>query len=555
MSASSKKKLRKENAAALLTEKQKQEQAEAKKLKTISIAFVALMLVVAITAASILVVRGVNNSGVLERNTIAAVINGEELNSVQMNYYLNDYIRNIYTQMKNTYGDSTAMYLSAYGLDVNKPLNEQMRDEKTGETWGDFYLAEALKKAKSDYALYAKAMAEDFKLSEEEQNSLDSAAQTMELYATIYGYKSADKYLEALYGFGSDVESYARYSKIATIASAYYNKHQESLKYDDATIREYEKDKKNDYTSFSYAVYALSTSSFLEGGTKNESTGAVTYTDAEKEAARAKAEEIANNLAKSADLAELDKAIAALEINKDNDKAAATRYTDYLYTDISEILQSWLVDEKRVENEMTVIPNEVTSTDADGKETKTTNGYYVVVFQSRNENLRHLANVRHLLVKFKGGKTGTDGNITYSDAEKAEAKAEAERLLQVWKDGKATEETFISMVKAYTDDTASAENGGLYEDIHPKSNYVETFRNWSIDTDRKPGDTAVLISDYGYHIMFYSSDDELTYRDYMIQEDLRAKDQEEWSKAIVDAATAKIEKTNRLNLDIVLAYM
>ena len=84
MSASNKKKLRKENAAAELTAKQQKQQAEAKKLKTISVTFVVLMLVVALTAASILVVRAVNNTGIIDRNTIAAVTGKHELNSVQM---------------------------------------------------------------------------------------------------------------------------------------------------------------------------------------------------------------------------------------------------------------------------------------------------------------------------------------------------------------------------------------------------------------------------------------------------------------------------------------
>ena len=553
MSASSKKKLRKENAAAQLTEKQRKEQAEAKKLKQMTVSFIAIMLVVALTAGTILVVRGVNQSGVFQRNTIAAVIDGTELNSVHMNYYLNDYIKNQYAQWESMYSTSTSLYLGLMGLDTQKPLDKQTYDPETGATWADQFLSEALKKAKSDYALYAKAMSEGFKLSEEQQQALDSNSSTLELYAMIYGYKNADKYLQALYGFGSDVETYNEYAKITTIAAEYYAQYGESLTYDMEAIREYEADKKLDYTSFNYAVYGLSQNSFLEGGTKDDK-GNTTYSDAEKEAALKKAKEVAENLAKSADIAELDKAIADLEINKDNKNAASSSYTDVFYTSITAAIREWLADEKRVENEMAVIPNEITSTDADGKEIKTTTGYYVVVFRSRNENLRPLANVRHLLVKFEGGKTGTDGNITYSDTEKAAAKVEAERLYEEWKNGEMTEESFIALIKKHTDD-ASKEIGGLYEDIHPQSSYVETFLNWSIDPDRKVGDTGIIVSEYGYHIMFYSSDDELTYRDYLVREDMRAEDLEEWYNGIVDASKANLEETKYLATDMILATL
>ena len=554
MSASSKKKLRKENAAAQLTEKQRKEQAEAKKLKQMTVSFIAIMLVIALTAGTVLIVRGVNQSGVFQKNTIAAIIEGEELNSVQMNYYLNDYIKNQYATWEGMYSSSTSLYLGLMGLDVNKPLDEQTYDPDTGATWGDFFLGEALKKATSDYALYAKATSEGFKLSEDVQASLDSNSQMLELYAMIYGYSNVNKYLQALYGYGSDLDSYNKYVEISSIASAYATQYNQGLTYDMEAIREYEADRKLDYTSFSYALYALSQSSFLEGGTKDEN-GNTTYSDAEKEAALKKAENIANTLALSVDIAELDQAIAGLEINKDNESAASSVYTDVFYTNISAILRDWLADEKRVENEMAVIPNEVTSTDADGKETKTVNGYYVICFQNRNENLRPLANVRHLLVKFEGGTTASDGSITYSDTEKATAKAEAEKLLKEWEDGAKTEESFIELVKKYTDDEASKETGGLYEDIYPGANYVENFLNWSIDPDRKVGDTAIIVSDYGYHIMFYSSEDELTYRDYMSREDMREADTEEWYNSIVDAFKSELKDSKYLATDMVLAHL
>lgn len=552
MSASNKKKLRKENAAAMLTEKQRQEQAEAKKLKAISVTFVVIMLVVALSAASILVIRAVNNSGVIDRNTLAATTGEHELNSVHLNYYFNDYIRNMYEQWHSMYGESVTMYTMMMGLDLNKPLDKQVYDKESGDTWADYFLKSALDKAKSDFALYDKAMAENFTLTKEEQEAFDSNMAQLDFYAMYYGYKNADKYLSASYGYGSDAESYIQYRKIATIASAYYTKHQDSLKYEDSDIREHEKKNPANYSSFSYSSYYVNSSDYLKGGTTSES-GSKVYSDAEKQAALAAAEEVAKKLAENKNVLDLDKAIAALEINKDKKDVATTKNTLMLYTSIPTALQSWLADEKRQDGEIAVVPNETTSKDEDGKETKTVNGYYVVVFQGRDNNLRPLANVRHLLVKFKGGTTDKNGNKVYSDTEKAAAKAEAERLLNVWKEGKATEETFIAMVKQYSDD-GSASTGGLFEDIHKASGYVDSFKNWSLDTARKPGDTGVIVSEYGYHVMYYSSDDALTYRDYMITEDLRTAEMEEWYDAIFEAATITAVNTNRLNMDMIIGH-
>ena len=92
MSASDKKKIRKEQSAALLTEKQKQQQAEAKKLRNQTIGFVVAMALVVCIVLGVLAVRAVNNSGIIQRNTIAVTIGEHELSSADMNYYYVDAI-------------------------------------------------------------------------------------------------------------------------------------------------------------------------------------------------------------------------------------------------------------------------------------------------------------------------------------------------------------------------------------------------------------------------------------------------------------------------------
>ena len=427
MSASDKKKLRKELTAAKQTERQKKDRAEARKLLATTVTFVVIMLVIVGVAIGVIWDRQAENSGRRDRKTIAATVGTHQLNSLQMNYYLTDEVRNTYSQWQEAYGSSVSLYASMMGIDVNSPINAQVYDQESGQTWADFFLESALEKAKSDYALYDKATADSFTLPADDQTALDSLSSQLDLYATYGGYADANKYLKAIYGKGADVKSYTDYVKIATVASAYYNQHKDSLTYDDAKIAAYEKDKFNNYSSFTYAHYYVSASSYLKGGTKDDK-GTTTYSDEDRAAALAEAEKIAKELAACTDIEALDKAVAALEINKDNKNAATTKNTAVMYNNIpTDTLKAWLSDNARTENEIGMVVNESVSVDADGKETKTTNGYYVVVFQSRNDNERYLANVRHILVAFEGGTTGSDGQKKYSDAEKAVAKTEAER--------------------------------------------------------------------------------------------------------------------------------
>jgi len=552
MSASSKKKLRKELSAAALTEKQLQEQKEAKKLKTISVVFIAVMIVVAITAAAVLIVRAVNNSGVIDRNTVAATVDDNEIDSLQMNYYYIDYIQDFYAQWYAQYGDYTGMYMLASGLDMSKPLNEQFQDQENGVTWADYFLQEALARAKNDYALYNKAMEENYTLTKSEQLVAEYNIDELEYYAAMRGYSNVEKYIKALYGAGADLESFEKYNNIMVTATAYYNNHNSSLTFDDAAIREHGEEHFDKFSAFSFASYYVNTGYYLGEPIVNEN-GLTVYTDAQKETARAAAESTAKKLVAAKNVEELNKAIAALDYNKDVTDVGCEINTDIPYASVPSAMQEWLSDKDRVQGDITYVANELSSFDDAGNPTTDVGGYYVVIYQGRNDNLRHLANVRHLLVKFEGGTTdSTTGVITYSEDEKAAAKAEAEVLLESWKTGKATEESFIALVKEHSDDT-TASTGGLIEDIHRDSNYVTNFKDWAVDSERKAGDTAVVESEYGYHVMYYVGDDPMTYREYLINEDLRAITQQEWFEDIVENVEAAIVETKRLNLDIAIA--
>ena len=181
-------------------------------------------------------------------------------------------------------------------------------------------------------------------------------------------------------------------------------------------------------------------------------------------------------------------------------------------------------------------------------------GYYVMLFVSRDDNHYNLANVRHILVNFEGGTTDENGNTTYSDEEKAAALEEAENLLTLYEMGEQTEEAFADLATANTDDTGSAETGGLYEDIAPVQGvYVESFTNWATDPAREAGDTGIIESTYGYHVMYYVGDDEMTYRDSMIFDEIQSETISTWYDGILSTGKVEEKDTSYLNKDIVLA--
>ena len=108
-----------------------------------------------------------------------------------------------------------------------------------------------------------------------------------------------------------------------------------------------------------------------------------------------------------------------------------------------------------------------------------------------------LINVRHILVMPKDA----DGDKKSTEAEWAEAKAEAESLYAEYQED-PTEEHFAALAKEHSEDRGSAANGGLYEDVYP-GQMVQTFNDWCFDAERKPGDTGIVETTYGYHVMYF----------------------------------------------------
>ena len=535
MSASSKKKLRKEQEAAKLTEKQLTAQKEAKKNHLYTSLFVVVMAVILVIALVVGVKQTITNSGIREKNTTALTVGGHELNSVEMNYFFMDAVNNFYSN----YGS----YASMFGLDVTKPLNEQFVDEEAGLTWADDFMTSAKDSAASTYAMVDAAAAAGFSLPEEDRAELESQLASLDLYATMYGYSNADAYLKAMYGTGASRKTYESYCEKQMLASAFYNNYAESLTYEDADLRAAEAENFGAYSSYSYNSYYLATSRFLTGGT-TDSEGNTTYSDEEKAASVAAAETAAKALTgkEITDAAALDAAIAALEIN--GGSGSSTYNENTLYSSLNASFQDWMADSSRKAGDVAYFP----STSGD-----TVSGYYVVMFQDSNDNNFAMKNVRHILVApshdHAEDETHEDGE-TYSAEELAAAKAAADEILASWKAGEATEESFALLANEKSAD-GDGVSGGLYENIYP-GQMVEAFENWCYDAARKTGDTDIVETEYGYHVMYFVGDSEMSYRDYQIENALRSNALNEWYTEAVAAMAQTEGSTQYIRKDLVL---
>ena len=119
------------------------------------------------------------------------------------------------------------------------------------------------------------------------------------------------------------------------------------------------------------------------------------------------------------------------------------------------------------------------------------------------KELGDMVSVRHILITVeKSGKDQNDKAIA-TDEDWEKCKAEAQRILDEFNKGEKTESEFGELAEEHSEDGGSNENGGLYTGITKNTNFVEPFLNWCMDESREVGDTDLVKTDYGYHIMYF----------------------------------------------------
>ncbi|MBQ7254752.1 MAG: peptidylprolyl isomerase [Oscillospiraceae bacterium] len=126
-------------------------------------------------------------------------------------------------------------------------------------------------------------------------------------------------------------------------------------------------------------------------------------------------------------------------------------------------------------------------------------------------------NVRHIL-------------IVPEDAENDEswtaAETRAQEIYERWKSEGATEDGFAELAEMESEDPGSKSTGGLYEGVYP-GQMVEAFNDWCFDASRKTGDSGIVRTEYGFHIMYFVSAEDTPYWLTQIDADYRnAKTQE-----------------------------
>ena len=117
--------------------------------------------------------------------------------------------------------------------------------------------------------------------------------------------------------------------------------------------------------------------------------------------------------------------------------------------------------------------------------------FVVYVIEVPTYNNAETKNVGHILVKVNDSK---------NEDELAKAKEKADNILKEFQGLAQTKENFKAVAEKYTDDS-----GVFYYNVK-KDDMVTEFNDWIFNEERVDGDTDVVKTIYGYHVMFFLGD-------------------------------------------------
>lgn len=504
MSASREKKIRQDLAASGVTDPKVIRKAEeAAKQRKSNILYGCIFGAFVLVAAALLLW----NSGIFQRNAAALTIDGEKYTAAEVSYYYHTASNSIVN----------GQYASYYGLDKSKPLDQQEMNDMakmlTGVTedmtWDAYFKNEAKEALVNVTALCKAAEADNFAFSDAMQKEMDSTMDIITQYAQQSG-MSVKAYLKAMFGSYMTVPAFQKVLKDSIIASHYDTNYTDGLTYSDADIASYYE--KNQDT-FLVASYEYIYFNGLASSTTDADGNTVEPTEEESAAAAAAAKEAADAALKRYQAGEALEDIAG---DYDNGTYASPAGVP----NSGNTLSAWVFDEARQANDVEVLQ--------DGA------NYYLVLFHECGRNEYNTVNVRHILVKVDSSSLDTNSETYEADlaALKETKKAEADKILQEWKDGAATEESFAELADEYSEDGAE---GGLYKRVY-HNQMVAGFNDWIFDDARQSGDTDIVETTYGYHVMYFVGTD-LPYWQVQVQDALRQNDHNDWVKSLSESIT------------------
>ncbi len=338
--------------------------------------------------------------------------------------------------------------LSTYGMDVSKPLKEQENSFETGKTWFDTMMEQATSTLEQQLIVCAAAQDAGYTLTAEDKELIETAIAGSDI---------------ASYGNSVTEEDLRKALSIQRLSTSYYEYLLDQAEITDADLEAYYEENKYSYLTCGLGGFTVSYAADENG---NAAMTQETAAELKDQLMACKNTDEFEALVK--DILTEYEGYSEEEL----EEALPTMYnTAYTYTQNNPVGE-WAFGDAAVNETYCVEGDESYS-------------IYIMVSEPARDD-SPTVNVRHILFM-----------------NEADNMAAAQQALEDWKSGDQTEDSFAILAEELSEDPGSNTNGGLYENVY-QGQMVDTFNDWCFDTSRQPGDTGIVETSYGVHVMYFS---------------------------------------------------
>lgn len=433
--------------------------------------------------------------------SVVATVDGQKISIGMYDYYYASIVS--YYEQYASYG--------YYSLDTTKDYSKQYTTDDDGNkiSWQKFFETEALKEVEQITTYYSKALEEGVTLTSAQKKTIDKQISTLKDSASQNDV-SLDQYIKANFGTYCSEDTIRIMLEQYYLSANYKGKFKCETKVTDNDVDKYYNDHKNDYKKIEF-YYIASPYDATDDNSKNES-----IKTAEKIMAKMKDKKSVIALVPEVYSSYIDSQVkSSMEqdstlTEKKAREEAVKSYESNVVTTVSgsdspfdDKMNTWLFsDDTKVGSKKYYIDESA--------------GYIYIVLKTSKASVEEdeTYTVRHILVASESGSnssSSTSEKTEYTDEQWAAAKKKADSILDKFNKTDKSEYEFAKLAEQYSTDSASTSSGsndsfgGLYESV-TLGQMVPDFEKWSIDDSRKYGDTGIVKSDYGYHIMFFIND-------------------------------------------------
>lgn len=470
-----------------------------------------LLITIAVILAAVLVIgltvyNRLSDSGVLLRNKTAAESPNYKVDGMMMAYFYGSQYQSYYS------------YLSYLGVDTSVSLKQQECPYYSNGTWFDYFVDMTKDYVTEILALCEGAREAGITLDDSDRAAIDENIQQLEDNAALYGY-TANNYLLLTMGNPIKTKDVKKCMELNTLAGKYYNQFMDSLNYSDAEIQAYYEENKDTIDGVDYYSYSFYSSDYTE---YDANDNPVTSSDADS----AKAHAAAEQLAAAASGEEFESTLTALlnvTLNSDEDSINSAvkntfhqHYTKAQLAGAGTDVSDWAFSASAGDS-YTV-----------GEEGDSSFTVYLLARAPYADETKS-RDVRHILFTYDSYEDDTKVNEVYSE----------------WEAAGFSEDKFIELVSLWSEDPGSVENGGLYEDVVP-GQMVEEFEDW-LFAAKNPGDHGIIESDYGWHIMYFAGEGDLSVWQLTAKNELQSADYSEMLAGRSNGITFKDKAIAQIN--------